>query len=65
MYRISREISSSLKNTFKVLKKNNIEMVPNPIENQKENSTFYFLFLKKIDIVATFLLKNIILKTKR
>lgn len=40
-------------------------MVPNPIENQKENSISYFLFLKKIDIVATFLLKNIILKTKR
>lgn len=41
MYRISREISSSLKNTFKVLKNNNIEMVPNPIENQKENSISY------------------------
>lgn len=41
MYRISREISSSLKNIFKVLKKNNIEMVPNTIENQKENSIPY------------------------
>lgn len=41
MYRISSEILSSLKNIFKVKKNNNIEMVPNPIENQKENSISY------------------------
>lgn len=42
MYRISRAISSPLKKFLTFLKKKkNIEMVPNPIENQKEYSISY------------------------